>query len=195
MDGDMAEQPDSRIDELAEVTDQDPPVGRANEDPAVDDTVEGEIVADLRRLEQDLERATDMRLRLAAEFDNYRKRVERERADLYDRAQAELAKRLLDAIDDLDRVSEFGADTPISAMLEGVQLVEKKLLAALGAAGLEEVAAAGRPFDPNEMEAVASVPTADPAQDELVLDVFQKGWRFHGQLIRPARVRVMQFEA
>jgi molecular chaperone GrpE len=161
----------------------------------VDGTVESEIVADLSRLEKDLERATDMRLRLAAEFDNYRKRVERERADLFERAQGELAKRLLDSIDDLDRVSEFGPETPISAMLEGVQLVERKLLAALGSAGLEEVVAAGRPFDPNEMEAVAAVSTDDPAQDDHVLDVFQKGWRFHGQLIRPARVRVMQFEA
>jgi molecular chaperone GrpE len=192
----MAERPDDRIeDSTVTGADEGSPRGGGVDGESVDGTVESEIVADLSRLEKDLERATDMRLRLAAEFDNYRKRVERERADLFERAQGELAKRLLDSIDDLDRVSEFGPETPISAMLEGVQLVERKLLAALGSAGLEEVVAAGRPFDPNEMEAVAAVSTDDPAQDDHVLDVFQKGWRFHGQLIRPARVRVMQFEA
>lgn len=160
------------------------------EDELEEERVERDIDADLQRLQQELERATDLRLRLAAEFDNYRKRVDRERAESYQRAQADLAKRLLEALDDLDRVSEFSADTPTTAMLEGVQLVEKKMLAILGAAGLEEVQAAGQPFDPNEMEAVATVPTEEAAEDEHVSDVFQKGWKFRGQLIRPARVRV-----
>lgn len=187
MDGSMVEPTEKEIDEVADVE----ATAAQPEEPAAAEA-EVDITADLRRLEDELERATDLRLRLAADFDNYRKRVERERADQYHRAQSDLAKQLLNAIDDLDRISEFGEDTPVRAMLEGVQLVEKKFLTILGNAGLEEVMAANQPFDPNTMEAVAVVATEDPAQDGIVSDVFQKGWLFKGQLLRPARVRVMQ---
>lgn len=149
---------------------------------------------EIERLQEELNRITDRHLRLAAEFDNYRKRVDRERTEVFGRAQADLVARLLDAIDDLQRVTQHGEDTPSAALLDGVRLVERKMLQALEAAGLEAVRAEGERFDPGTMEAVASVAAETPEEDDIVSDVFQRGYRFKGQLVRPARVRVKQYE-
>jgi molecular chaperone GrpE len=145
-------------------------------------------------LRNELADARDRHLRLAAEFDNYRKRVERERADSYLRAQAQLAEKLLDALDDLQRIADYDpATTPSQALHEGAEMVEKKFLRALESAGLELVDAEGRPFDPTQHEAIATVPTEASEEDDTVADVFQKGYRFKGLLLRPARVRVKKY--
>lgn len=147
-------------------------------------------------LKGELDALNDRHLRLAAEFDNYRKRNERDRNMLAARLQVDLVRPLLDILDDLERVSE-SADTGAQgaeSVAEGVRLVEKKFRSVLEAAGLEVLDVAGRPFDPAVMEALATVPTDDPEQDDQVADVFQKGYRFRDALIRPARVRVLKFE-
>lgn len=136
----------------------------------------------------------DRYLRLAAEFDNYRKRTERERTESWGRAQAQLVERLLDAIDDLERVARVDPEsTSAGSLLEGVQLVERKLIRQLEGAGLEVIDAADQPFDPSIHEAIVSTPTEDESADDTVAEVFQKGYSFKGNLIRPARVRVHQF--
>lgn len=155
---------------------------------------DADIESDLENLRMDLAKANDRHLRLAAEFDNYRKRIERERTELYARAQADLTKRLLDVVDDLERVADFGPETPVASLIQGVQLVEKKLLTAFESLGVEQVNPAGEAFDPMTMEAVATVEADNPEEDEMVSDVFQKGYRFNGSLIRPARVRVKKYE-
>jgi molecular chaperone GrpE len=147
----------------------------------------------LEAMQRDLADATERRLRLAAEFDNYRKRSERERREMAGRAQAELARELLEALDDLERVAHHGDTSNAAALLEGVQLVEKKLRIALANAGLEEIEAERAPFDPNTMEAVAMLPVGSPEDDDVVADVFQRGYRFGGMLLRPARVRVKKY--
>jgi molecular chaperone GrpE len=155
---------------------------------------DADIESDLENLRMDLSKANDRHLRLAAEFDNYRKRIERERTELYARAQADLTQRLLDVVDDLERVADFGPETPVASLLQGVQLVEKKLLTAFESLGVEQVNPQGEMFDPMTMEAVATVDAEHPEEDEVVSDVFQKGYRFKGTLIRPARVRVKKYE-
>jgi molecular chaperone GrpE len=154
-----------------------------------------QIESDIDELRRDFSTLSDRHVRLAAEFDNYRKRVERERADTWARAQGDLAARLLDALDDLERFVDHGATSAPDALLQGVELVERKLRQSLRAAGLEEVDAAGAVFDPNSMEAVAMVPTESHDEDDIVSDVFQRGYRFKGNLIRPARVRVKKHGA
>jgi molecular chaperone GrpE len=144
---------------------------------------------------RELEASRERHLRLAAEFDNYRKRTERERTENWTRAQAQLVERILDAIDDLQRVAHLDPEkTSASSVLEGVQLVERKLLRILEAAGLEILDAEGKPFDPEVHEALATAPAEDQEQDDTVSDVFQKGYLFKGTLIRPARVRVFKHE-
>ena len=130
-------------------------------------------------------------LRLAAEFDNYRKRVERERGESWVRAQAQLAERLLEPLDDLQRIADFDpATTAATALHEGAEMVEKKFLRALESAGLEEIDAAGKPFDPTQHEALATAPAENADEDDTVAQVYRKGYRFKGVLLRPAQVVV-----
>lgn len=146
-------------------------------------------------LQREYASLADRHLRLVAEFDNYRRRSERERAELWGRAQADLAARLLDALDDLDRVTHHAETASADALLHGMQLVERKLRQSLQAAGLETVEAEGARFDPNSMEAVAMVRADEEEEDDIVADVFQRGYRFKGALLRPARVRVKKHGA
>ena len=153
-------------------------------------------VAELQRLQSEIQALNDRHLRLAAEFDNYRKRVERERSEQHNRSQAALAARVLDALDDLQRVEHFDpAQVTAQSLLEALELVERKFRQALETAGLSEVAAKGEIFDPNTMEAVMAVPAEHPEEDDVVADVYRKGYRFGGTLVRPAQVAVKKYEA
>lgn len=152
-------------------------------------------VAKLERLQAELKALNDRHLRLAAEFDNYRKRVERERADQHARSQADLLRRLLDVLDDLQRVEHFDPNTVTSqSLLEALELVEKKFRTVLQMVGLEEVQARGEFFNPQTMEALMTAPAEHPEEDEVVADVLQKGYRMGNTLLRPARVSVKKYE-
>lgn len=156
--------------------------------------VAADTQAQLEGLQKDLEALNERHLRLAAEFDNYRKRIERERTELWARAQADLVKQLLDTLDDLQRVIDVDATGATAAsVVEGVALIEKKLRHALESAGLEPIDPAGEFFNPATMEALMTVPAEHPEEDDVVADVFQKGYRFKDHLIRPARVRVKKY--
>jgi molecular chaperone GrpE len=135
-------------------------------------------------------------LRLAAEYDNYRKRTEKERVESWGRAQAQLVQQLLDPLDDLQRVAHFNTESvSAQALLEGVQMVERKLWRLLEAAGLEVLDASGKPFNPTEHEAIMTAAAESHEDDESVGEVFQKGYRFKGDLLRPARVQVRKYGA
>ena len=142
----------------------------------------------------ELQTLRDRFMRLAAEFDNYRKRTEKERVESWGRAQAQLVQQLLDPLDDLQRVAHYGTDTAtVQSLLDGVQMVERKLLRTLESAGLEVLDASGQPFDPTVHEAIMAAPAERHEDDESVGEVFQKGYRFKGDLLRPARVQVRKF--
>lgn len=156
---------------------------------------EAVVKKELEALQEDLSRLQDQHLRLAADFENYRKRVSAELRSGWVRAQAELAGTLLEGLDDLQRVSQFTSeDATLEALIEGVDLVERKFVKALTDAGLKAVDPTGEPFDPNTMEAMMRVPLEEEGQDETVHRVFQKGYLFKDQLIRPARVSVYKDE-
>lgn len=141
--------------------------------------------------EAELQALKDKHLRLAAEFDNYRKRMSRERSELTDRAQANFVARLLDVLDDMDRlVSSMREGTPLPALQEALTAVDRKLWKELEAAGVERIDPTGESFDPSEHEAVSVVAPPSPAKDHTVSATFQTGYRFKGAMIRPARVQV-----
>jgi molecular chaperone GrpE len=144
----------------------------------------------IKRLEAELAEVRDRYLRLAAEFDNYRKRVAKERNELTHRAQADLTSRLLDALDDLDRLTTTMDTMPAESLREAVTLVDKKFWKQLESAGLERIDPTGLPFDPVEHEAVSIVPPPSADKDHQVSATFQIGYRFKGALVRPARVQV-----
>lgn len=182
-------------DEIIDETEQLEPaedeiVSEFDGDGSVSTAAAGERAAELER-ELTLER--DKYLRLAAEFDNFRKRMIRERIEAEGRGQAELVKHMLDPLDDIARFAHLDpATTETSTVVEGVALVEKKLDKSLRAAGLEPVNPAGEKFDPALHEAVATEPTAKHDEDGTVSVVYQVGYTFKGQMLRPARVVVRQ---
>lgn len=149
----------------------------------------------IRRLEGQVAEAMDRQLRLAAEFDNFRKRVAREREEISGRAQAALAGRLLDVLDDLDRlVVERGSGSQDDVTRQAVVLIDRKLRKELEAAGLERIDPVGQPFNPTEHEAVSVVAVPKGQKDHTVSATFQAGYRFKGLLVRPARVQVFSSE-
>lgn len=149
------------------------------------------LEAELDRLQGELEALNDRHLRLAAEFENYRKRIERERAETWTRAQADLARRILDVLDDLDRVCATDPScVTAETVVEGVELVRRKMTQSLEQAGLEAFDPAGQAFDPTIMEAVMTAEASAGEDDDTVAEVFQKGYTFRGHLVRPARVVV-----
>lgn len=146
-------------------------------------------------LAAELAAAQDRYLRLAAEYDNFRRRSQRERQEAGTRGQAELVKSLLEPFDDLDRFANLDpGSTTASIVIEGVEMVERKMARALQAAGLEIVDPVDAPFDPAVQEAVATTPAASVEEDSTVSQVYQLGYVFGGQLLRPARVVVRQWQ-
>ena len=156
---------------------------------------EAALAGDLDHMQKELTAVNDRHLRLVAEFTNYRRRAETELAEAWARGQADMLRSFVDGLDDLQRVGAWQAEsTTAEALIEGVDLVERKFRQALEAAGVEMIDPVGELFDPNVMEAMAGVPTEDPKEDQRVQDVFQKGYSFKGHLVRPARVTVFKHE-
>ncbi len=148
---------------------------------------------ELDELRAERDRIRDRHLRLAADFDNYRKRAEDRLRQRWDRAQADLVSRLLEPLDDLLRVTALEpGNASVEAIVEGVDLVERKFFRVLEEAGVEVVDPRGEAFDPNTMEAMMRVPAGSDEDDDMVERVFQRGYTFRGQLVRPARVSVFK---
>jgi len=150
--------------------------------------------SDRMRADSDVAGERERYLRLAAEYDNYRKRSMRERQDAGARAQGDLVRELVESLDDVARFAHVDpATTDAATVVQGVDMLEKKLLKALGNAGLEVINPVGETFDPALHEAVATEPTTAREDDHVVSRVYQPGYVFKSQLLRPARVVVKQW--
>jgi molecular chaperone GrpE len=125
--------------------------------------------------------------RLKAEFDNFRKRVQRDQADLISRAAERLVKQLLPVVDDLERALEAAANHEEAQLEEGVRLVQRALADALAREGLVEIETGGA-FDPHTQEALLSQPSDE--EEGTVIQVLQKGYKLGDRVLRPARVVV-----
>ena len=147
--------------------------------------------AELERRLEEVEHERDEYLndlkRVAADFDNYRKRAARDQANLAARAHERLVKELLPVLDDLERVLVAAAEHEEAKLEEGVRLVHRELVEALAREGLVEIETNGS-FDPHIHEALLSQPSE--AEEGAVLDVLQKGYRLGDRVLRPARVVV-----
>jgi molecular chaperone GrpE len=149
----------------------------------------------VQRLEGELADLKDKYLRLAAEYDNFRKRSVKERTEVWGRAQADLVQRLVDALDDLARFAHVDpAETDAKTIHDGVDMVERKVWKELEAAGVTRVDQIGVPFDPNVHEAVTTRPADHAAKDHTVGAVLQPGYQMGGTLLRPARVVVLTWQ-
>jgi molecular chaperone GrpE len=152
---------------------------------AVEHDIE-ELVAKARERDSYLSLAQ----RTQADFENFRKRAAREKAEAGDRGMGKLAKELLPALDHLElalRATEEheGAED----VVKGFRLVHEELLGALERVGIQGFSPKGEPFDPNEHEAMAQQPS-EGSEPGTVIEVYQRGYRLNGQVLRPARVVV-----
>ena len=179
-------------DDASDAGDAASETGLDGDEPRDDGGASGSEATELTALREEFEELNDRHLRLAAEFNNYRRRVEQERLDTWARAQADLVGHLLDVLDDLQRVAALDLDNAtVEGIMEGIDLVERKFVRSLNEAGAEVVVPeAGTAFDPETMEAMMRVETEDEGKDDTVAQVFLKGYRFKGKLVRPARVGV-----
>jgi len=152
---------------------------------------------DMEQLKQELAESRDQLLRLAAEFENYKKRMAREQETLIKYAGENILRELLSAADNLDRALEQGsadsgdAQKSLDALLQGVSLTQKGLLATLEKFEVVPIDSVGSEFDPNEHEAMTMEPS-DTVPANHVLQEFAKGYRFKDRLLRPAKVVVSQ---
>jgi molecular chaperone GrpE len=136
----------------------------------------------------------DKYLRLAADFENFRKRAAREREGAELHGQGVVIRGLLDALDDLARFAHIDPRTADAVtVIDGAGMVEQKMLKSLAGHGLEVVNPVGHPFDPALHEAISTMPADAPEEDHLVAQVYQVGYVLKGQLLRPARVVVKQW--
>ena len=158
--------------------------------------------AELRRIEGELKKLTDERADLVdklarrqADFDNFRKRTERERSETYNRALGEVVRRLLPVMDNLqraldtERTLEVGESAEFRHFLQGVELINRQLGGVVEGLGVEVIPTVGHLFDPHVHEAVSTEERSDVDPDTIVQEM-QRGYRLGGTLLRPAMVKV-----
>jgi molecular chaperone GrpE len=170
------------VDETGDVDESDQVSEEALEEAAVDEVLVP--LAEFEAVSAERDQYLDSLRRLKAEFDNSRKRQERERARILESASEKLVQELLPVLDNLDRALESEGD-----IREGVRATRDQLAEVLANEGLLPVASDGQPFDPNVHEAVMGQPSEDQ-EEGTVLQTFQRGYLLNGRAIRPAKVVV-----
>jgi molecular chaperone GrpE len=151
--------------------------------------------AELKRVESERDELLDRVVRRQADFDNYRKRMERERGETYNRVVAEVVGKLLPVVDNLRRALDAesslqaGESEEFRHFLNGVELISRQLNGVLEDLGVETVASVGQPFDPHIHEAVATEQTGDYEPDTVTQEI-ARGYRLGEKLLRPAIVKV-----
>jgi molecular chaperone GrpE len=144
---------------------------------------------ELAKLQAEKAELADTLVRRQADFENYRKRIERERKDESRRAQSRLIEDLLPVLDGYERALSAHADPAYEEYRKGLELIYKQLWDTLARHGLERIDADGKPFDPNVHMAIDRVETHDHP-DGTVIEVLQQGYRIHDRVLRPSAVRV-----
>ena len=147
----------------------------------------------MEQLAKELETMKDQYLRLAAEYDNYRKRTMKEKAELIKNGGEKTISAILPILDDLERalnISETSDD--VKAMREGIELIYNKFLKVLNQEGLQKIETDGKDFDTDYHEAIALVPAPSEEQKGKILDCVQTGYKLNDKVIRHAKVVVAQ---
>jgi molecular chaperone GrpE len=151
------------------------------------ETESAALTAERDRLAAEKADLKDRLLRTLAEFDNVRRRAERDRSEYVQFAAMEMVRDLIPILDDFRRAMKV--ETADKEYAKGIELIDQRLFEVLKKAGLEPIEAAGKPFDPNLHQAVDRV-QSDKYPDQTVLEEYQSGYNFKGKLLRPAMVKV-----
>lgn len=156
---------------------------------APDDASPAETAPGIEELAGERDELKDLLLRKQAEFENFRKRTEKERAEFARYATAELMREMLNVLDSFE-LALRSDETETPADQKGFELIYKQLQDSLARAGLEAIEADGRPFDPNVHEAVSTQPAPEGVAAGTVLAELRRGYCLHGRLLRPTMVVV-----
>lgn len=163
------------------------------EQPQEELTAEEKWAKELETAQQTIEEQKDKYLRLSAEFDNYRKRTMKEKAELIKNGGEKAISAVLPILDDLERaLQNMQKSDDVQAMYEGIDLIYQKFLKNLAQEGLQKMEPVGEAFDTDFHEAIALVPSPDEAQKGKVLDCVQTGYKLNDKVIRHAKVVVAQ---
>jgi len=167
------------------------PAKQESSDQATQAVSEKDLQEHIRQLEQAVKESEDQLLRKAAEFENFRKRLSREKEESIKYANAALLVDVLPIIDDFERAIQSAAESKdFDAFHTGVSMIEKQMVSMLERSwGLKRFSATGEPFDPEKHEAIA-VEETDKHDSEIVLEDYQKGYLLHDRVLRPAKVKV-----
>jgi molecular chaperone GrpE len=160
-----------------------------NENAAPDVVPEGEAPDPIEAIQREKEALQDRLLRTAAEFDNYRKRMDRERRDLSEFASADVLKDLLPILDNFERALQAPATPETDALRKGIELIHKQMLDLLKKRGVTPIEALGVDFDPNFHQAVIHEVSAEHREGEVMQEL-QRGYLLGDRLLRPAMVKV-----
>jgi molecular chaperone GrpE len=158
--------------------------GNGAADPAAGDNA---VMAERDRLLEEKNELVELLRRRQAEFDNFRRRAEREKADVLDYANTESVRAILPIVDDFERALKTPTSDQVYA--QGMQLIYQRLMDSLKKLGLEPITTKGQKFDPHVHHAVDMVETAD-VEEQSILDEYHPGYNFRGRLLRPAMVKV-----
>jgi molecular chaperone GrpE len=145
--------------------------------------------ADVAKLTADLDDLKQTLLRRQADFDNYRKRIEKERLEESKRATARVVEALIPIVDGFEHALAAHREAEYESYRKGFELIYKQMLENLAKLGVERIDPVGQQFDPHQHQAVDRAESAD-AEDGTVLQVFQAGYLYNGRVLRPAMVRV-----
>ena len=213
----VAEEGDEHGQKLAEeaVSQSSQPSGDEESDP-VDDSKEAadegggeseesicekddqELTAKIEQLEEEAKQSKDRMLRIAADFENFRKRARREQQDALMRGREEILKELMVVFDNLERAIDSAGthdiDPAATAIVEGVVMVQKQFADGLGRFGLKQFSSVDQPFDPNFHEAMASV-DSNEHEPGMVVQEYQKGYMLGERLLRPSMVVVARISS
>ena len=143
----------------------------------------------LKKLSTDLDDLRQTLLRRQADFDNYRKRIEKERAEDSKRATARVVEALIPIVDGFEHALAAHKDDEYAGYRKGFELIHKQLLENLARLGVERIEPLGKPFDPHMHQAMDRTETTEHP-DDTILEVFQPAYIYHGRVLRPAMVRV-----
>jgi molecular chaperone GrpE len=153
---------------------------------------EEQMAKDLEEAQAAIADAKDKYLRLSAEFDNYRKRTLKEKAELIKNGAEKTLTAILPVLDDLERAVKTPASEETKAMHEGIELIFNKFVKVLGQEGLQKIETEGKPFDTDFHEAIALIPAQSEDQKNQILDCVQTGYTLNEKVIRHAKVVVAQ---
>ena len=164
----------------------------SDENEGLEDKPQEDIASDENGLEKELEENRTRLLRLQADFDNYKKRVEKEKIQIVQFASSELIEKLLPVLDNFDRAlaeENKKKDDKNEGLFEGVQMIRNQLIEALESEGVKEIEAFEKPFDPNYHNAIQQI-ESNNHDSNTVVEVYQKGYQFKDRVIRPSMVVV-----